>query len=423
MTHKIYLKLLVTFTIALFLSGQAFANYKHKVVVKEFENPTHWKKSFSPGKFLARHLKKQLEQEGKFHFIKVKDHDAKSMSGSLMEGTHEGTKEKMGLKKNHMNNSPAMSHSSKTSETTRIYPSKNEGYYSEFLNNGNGEPSIRYIGSDDDLRTLPVQDSMMNEMDKMPDKMSMTEVDPVPWPVRLGRMPEKAALYEIRGQVQKFDSGEIATSITKMGSADKKSTENAELEVRVQLVHHKTGRTIHKQNFKAFSNSGLRPFSEEIDIDYDKWSQIESSSMGLALSFLTREMVSYVNEVLLPIPLEGEIIALKNEDVLINIGKQNGVEVGDRFHVYSVGLGLDDPLTENDLGDIYVKMGVIQVMESMLGFSRALTIVGKDFMPGNLVRSLENHNKSGPQALRRITLSRSKEKVPWWDFNGIKSVP
>ena len=68
-------------------------------------------------------------------------------------------------------------------------------------------------------------------------------------------------------------------------------------------------------------------------------------------------------------------------------------EIGDKFRVFSVGLGLNDPLTESDLGDIYVKMGVIQVAESMLGFSRAIIIVGKDFMPGNVVRSFKKPNK------------------------------
>ena len=78
--------------------------------------------------------------------------------------------------------------------------------------------------------------------------------------------------------------------------------------------------------------------------------------------------------------------------MLINIGKQNGVEVGDKYRVFSLGLGLNDPLTENDLGDIYVKMGVIQITDSMLGFSRAITIIGKDFMPGNVVRSFDKSN-------------------------------
>ena len=61
---------------------------------------------------------------------------------------------------------------------------------------------------------------------------------------------------------------------------------------------------------------------------------------------------------------------MKNEDVLINIGRQNGIKVGDSFRVFSLGLNLSDPLTNIDLGDIYVKMGVIRVVETMLGFQK-----------------------------------------------------
>ena len=126
--------------------------------------------------------------------------------------------------------------------------------------------------------------------------------------------------------------------------------------------------------------------------------------MSLALSFMTNEMAYYVNNTISKEPLEGEIIAINDEDVIINIGRQNGVQVGDRFRVHSMGLNLDDPLTEEDLGDIYVKLGGIKVLESMSGFSRARIIFGKNFLPGNLVRSFKKF---------RETFSESEEYVPW----------
>jgi hypothetical protein len=97
--------------------------------------------------------------------------------------------------------------------------------------------------------------------------------------------------------------------------------------------------------------------------------------------------------------------------------------VGDKFRVHSIGLQLDDPLTEFDLGDIYVKMGAIQVLESMLGFSRARIIVGKDFMPGNMVRSFKQFKDSSQQFSAGEELSESEDPVPWWSFNDIKSFP
>jgi len=63
------------------------------------------------------------------------------------------------------------------------------------------------------------------------------------------------------------------------------------------------------------------------------------------------------------------------------------------------------------------------VLESMLGFSRARIIVGKDFMPGNLVRSFKPFKGVGQQFSTGEVFSESEDPVPWWSFHSIKSVP
>jgi hypothetical protein len=388
--NKILSKLLLIFTISCFLSGQAFAVYKHKVIVTEFDDPQGWMELYHPGKILSQHLKQNLMDEGRFHILEIPLNG--KMPDSMMKN-----KSGMGEKSN-----------------------MKEGSNAVYQNLEDVEPAVRYISNESFAQILPVQDSMMNDMDKMPDKAPMMH-DPVPWPVRLGSVPEKASLFEIRGQVVKFDPGNKNAAM--MDKEKTKTTEQAELEVKLQLIQNKTGRIIYKQKFRAFSNSGRRPFSKEQDLALTGEGGLDFSSMNLALSFLTREMLSFVNNTIARAPLEGEIIAIKNEDVLINIGKQNGVRVGDRFRVHSVGLKLDDPLTQYDLGDIYVKMGVIQVLESMLGFSKAKIIVGKDFMPGNLVRSFNQFKGSGLQFSAGEVVSESEDPVPWWSFHGIKSVP
>jgi hypothetical protein len=398
MMSKIISKLLLIFIISCFLSGQAFAVYKHKVIVTEFDDPQGWMKSYHPGEILSRHLKQHLMDEGRFHILET-SMNGKMPGSVMMNGPHGGMKEK-----------------SEIQEGSGKIKGSSAGYQSL----KGVESSVRYVSNNSFSEILPVQDSMMNDMDKMPAKVPMMH-DPVPWPVRLGSIADKASLFEIKGQVVKFDPGNKNAA---MMDKDKVSTtEQAELEVMLQLVQNKTGRVIYKQKFRAFSNSGRRPFSKELDMSFAGEGGKESSSMSIALSFLTREMFSFVNNTISKDPLEGEIIAIKNEDVLINIGSQNGVRVGDRFRVHSVGLKLNDPLTEYDLGDIYVKMGVIQVLESMLGFSKAKIIVGKDFMPGNLVRSFKHFKSYGQQFSSGEALSESEDPVPWWSFHDIKSVP
>ena len=382
---KILSKLLLICIISCILSGQAFAVYKHKVIVTEFDDPQDWKESYSPGKILSENLKQKLLHSGQFHMLPKKMND-NSTIGELPDSSM-------------MDGSP----------------------YQEDV-----EPAIHYFPSDSLVDVIPIQgpsegmmgsEGILKDVDKMPSRNAMMH-DPLPWPVRLGSMAEKASLFEIIGQVVRFDAGNKDNSM--MDSGKKSDTEQAELEVMLQLVQNKTGRVVYKQKFRAFSNLGQRPFSKDIDLGLDGGDSLESSSMSLAFSLLTNEMLSFVNNTIFKEPLEGEIIAIKNEDVLINVGRQNGVQVGDRFRVHSVGLQLDDPLTEYDLGDIYVKMGAIQVLESMLGFSRARIIVGKDFMPGNLVRSFKPFKGVGQQFSTGEVFSESEDPVPWWSFHSIK---
>jgi hypothetical protein len=385
MMNKILFKLLLSFVISCFFNGQAFAVYKHKVIVTEFDDPQDWKESYSPGKIFSENLKQKLLHSGQFHMLSKKINDnsthGKMPSSSMMD----------------------------------VSP------YQEDV-----EPAIDYIPSDSLVDVIPIQgpseeimgsEGKLKDVGKIPSRSAMMQ-DPVPWPVHLGRIVEKASLFEIRGQVVRFDPGN--KNNLKMDSGKKSSTEQAELEVMLQLVQNKTGRVVYKQKFRAFSNLGQRPFSKDIDLVLDGGDSLESSSMSLAFSLLTNDILSFVNNAVFTEPLEGEIIAIKNEDVLINIGRQNGVQVGDKFRVHSVGLQLDDPLTEYDLGDIYVKMGAIKVLESMLGFSRARIIVGKDFMPGNLVRSFKLFKGIGQQFSAGEVLSKSEGTVPWWSFHDIK---
>jgi hypothetical protein len=369
---NIPIKLLLSLIISISLSGQALAFYKQKVIVTKFDDPDGWNENYSPGKIISKNLKRKLIENGLFHLIspKVKDH----------------------LMNNRLPGSSMMGFS--TEEMKEV------------------EPAIHYIPNGGMVDVIPIKGvvmvekgGMMNDIDKMNSKDTMIH-DSVPWPVQLGKIPEKASLYDIRGKVKKFDPGNIKTELMNQGNIN--VSEQAELEIMLQVVQNKTGRTVYKKLFRASSNSGRRAFSKDIELNLDCERSLESSSMSLSCSFLTNEMVNYINNTISKEPLEGEIIAINDEDVLINIGRQNGVQVGDRFRVHSMGLHLNDPLNEEDLGDIYVKMGGIKVLESMLGFSRAKIIFGKDFMSGNLVRSLKQFDPT------------FSEPVPWWNFHDIK---
>ena len=363
-----------------FFNSKAFADEKHKIVVTELKDPPKWNKKFSPGKILTIHLKNQLAQEKQVYLLPDKSISPPETSGSLLRNEL------------NMMGSSASSSSLNNSRPNRFNYSKDGRLYDRIPNINDSIPNVKFISGENIMGILPIQDSTDNTIDKIPKQMPPKKTDPVPWPVRLGRIPQKASFYQIRGEVLKFDTGANVSSKSDSAFSKKQNSESAEIDAKIQLIQNKTGRVIEEKIFKSTSNAGRRPFSEEIDLHHDKWSKEETSSMNLALTLLSKNIVSYVNDRLQGFALEGDIISVKNKDVLINLGKQNGVEVGDKYRVFSLGLGLNDPLTDNDLGDIYVKMGVIQITDSMLGFSRAMTIVGKDFMPGNVVRSFEKSN-------------------------------
>ena len=325
-------------------------------------------------------MKNQLAQEKQVYLLPDKSISPPEISGSLLRNEL------------NMMGSSASSSSLNNSRPNRFNYSKDGRLYDRIPNINDSIPSVKFISGENIMGILPIQDSTDNTIDKIPKQMPPKKTDPVPWPVRLGRIPQKASFYQIRGEVLKFDTGANVSSKSDSAFSKKQNSESAEIDAKIQLIQNKTGRVIEEKIFKSNSNAGRRPVSEEIELHHDKWSKEETSSMNLALTLLSKNIVSYVNDRLQGFALEGDIISVKNKDVLINLGKQNGVEVGDKYRVFSLGLGLNDPLTDNDLGDIYVKMGVIQITDSMLGFSRAMTIVGKDFMPGNVVRSFEKSN-------------------------------
>ena len=381
MINKLYLKFLLIIIFFCFFNGKAFAGEKHKILVTDFTDPPKWNKPFSPGKVLTIRLKNKFALEKQVFLLPDKSIDSTKESGSLMENGP------------NMNGSSTRSSSLNSPSSTRFNNLKDGRFYDGMPNLSNSSPGINYISGRNLMRVIPVQDAIEDKIEKIPSQTLAPEVDPVPWPVRLGTIPQKASLYEVRGQIIKFHPGKNVPSKANSEFLKKQNSENAELEVKLLLIQNKTGRVIKEQDFKSVSSSGVRPFSEEIDLHRDKWRNKEPSSVGLALSALSDNIASYVNNTILDFALEGDIISVNNKDVLINIGKQNGVEIGDKFRVFSIGLGLNDPLTGSDLGDIYVRLGVIQVTDSMLGFSRAIIIVGKDFMPGNVVRSFKKPSK------------------------------
>ena len=422
MLNNLLLKLFIILIISFFVNGIAIAFYKPKMVVTGLDDPKNWNKSFSPGKAITNRLKNKLIKRNNFQVIpseKILNMGQKKyinppIMGKPLPKIPKASKMNQGLKKmKDMENQSSMNIFMDEPEY-RI--AKNSQYQKPM----EIDPAIYYYEGDSEFNLVQIQspnNEIIDEQNRMLDESMNIENDRIPWPANMAKAPLKSSLYIIKGQIIKFDTGKLDASIKNSEKRDDLGPENAELEIKIQLVQNKTGRIVKEKKFRKISKSGKRPFSEDIDLASSEIFNQKPSSMGLALSSITKEIVEFVKYSISSSYLEGEIISINKEDVLINIGQQNGVKVGDRFRVFSLGLSLADPLTEVDLGDIYVKMGVIRIVETMLGFSKAMVTTGEKFFQGNLVKSFKTIKNSNNEFISDVV----KDEIPWWEFKKIRS--
>ena len=83
---------------------------------------------------------------------------------------------------------------------------------------------------------------------------------------------------------------------------------------------------------------------------------------------------------------------------------------------------MGNPYTASDLGDVYVKIGVILILEAWEGTAKAMSLAGKNFETGFLVRSVKAPRRGRLSSMNNKPTRQEEEKVPWWDFHGIRSV-
>ena len=389
MKNKICLELFILVLFISFFSNPAQAVYKKKVLVGQFQNPAKWDKSYNPGMIISELLNQELMHKKGVQVISISKNMQKLMNNAN--------------------------------------PPSDENFV---------EPTIFDTGRSSYPEIIFIQDTGPEIM-KSPKKMmpAMTPMDDDPlWPAKLGKKVHKSTFTEIRGKVIKFlPDKRLGGSMASMQS---ETRENAEVEVHVELVQHSTGRVLHEKTFRKISRLGTQPFSMAKMSLTDMNRRDGLNSMNTALNSLKRAVGMFISEKIDYLPLEGEIIATKrkkiagekgvknldDEEILINIGSSNGVRIGDLFQVDTVGLGLSDPYTANDLGDVYVKIGIIQILEAWEGTAKAMSLAGKNFETGFLVRSVKTPGRARLSTMNNKPTRQEEEKVPWWDFHGIRSV-
>lgn len=221
------------------------------------------------------------------------------------------------------------------------------------------------------------------------------------------------AQFIVKGRVLHFTQGKPpsrAQIILNIGAAVK---QRAEVEVELEFINHHLEKSLHKKRFNVVSSAGTVPFSlDSSSVDFNA-NEFQKSSVGKALLELNHEINAHVMATLYPLPLEGEIIAMDpgEKEIVVNIGQIHGVGFRDYFDVYSVTLRYKDPFSNLDLGNKFVRRGVIRIKDVQEGFSIASIIAGDGFAKGALVRSQKTNftppgeNHAGQHA-----------QPPWWNI-------
>jgi hypothetical protein len=391
MTNKIWMKTYIITFLILLISAPSHAFYIKKVFVGPFKNPVGWNKSYNPGNIIAELFSQELTRLKGIQLVNKSVNMKGKMDNPSMMGNHASS-----------------------------------------LENNQIEPGNFYYGDMSDPEILFIQGSNQ-KMDTMKGMGKAIDMG-IPWPMEMGMITQKASMTEVRGTVIKFQSDMRSEDSGRSKFQDSMKRENAVLQVHVELVQNKTGRVLFEKSFTSISKMGDRPFSVERLNFKNNDRGTEFSSMKYALDHLKREVGEFVSNKLELIFLEGEVIAInKNEnrapsgkkiiteeEFLVNLGTANGVRIGDLFEVNAVSLGLKDPFAGNDLGDIYVRAGVIQVLHVWNGFSKAMSLGGSNFKKGYLIRSIRPMRDGNIPS--RAGKHMGEREIPWWEFHGIRAV-
>lgn len=226
------------------------------------------------------------------------------------------------------------------------------------------EQAAKNTGKNDE--TLDIPQDMLEEKKKTEEK---------PLPVQ----------FVVEGELLMFNprvSAPVSLAVAEPGG------NYAEIHFHCRVIHNLTGRVAAETVLWAVGSGGTAPFSDSPESLIPGHPDFQKTSMGNAVEQLTAKTFGFLREALARFPLEAQVLAADAElnQMTLNTGTRNGVEVGDEFSIYRLTLGVKDPITGADLGDRFKKMGVVRVMEVGDGFSESAVLVGDWFKQGDVAR-------------------------------------
>lgn len=215
----------------------------------------------------------------------------------------------------------------------------------------------------------------------------------------------------IKGRVLKFPEGRIILRDAPGTASTRSVLTWPEIDIEINLVDTHTGNIIQTKWLRSSASDLSKHVILPKSLERLRSRAGEYNSLGKTLTHLSAQSFFFIDQTLSMIPFEFDVVAVDKEEemVLLNIGKKNGIEIGEVFDVFSPGVDLKDPMSGEDLGNRYTRIGVIKIHTVQEKQSEAQILVGADMDEGLLVRS-------------KIPLALPMER-PWWDFYGWRAFP
>lgn len=111
-----------------------------------------------------------------------------------------------------------------------------------------------------------------------------------------------------------------------------------------------------------------------------------STPMDFAVRAAIQQAVDFITIELNRVPWAGRVANVKDNIVYINAGRENGIQIGDRFDVFKEGEAIVDPESGISLGSETTRIGEIEVVAVEEKFSKATPINGVGFEKNNIVK-------------------------------------
>ncbi len=159
--------------------------------------------------------------------------------------------------------------------------------------------------------------------------------------------------------------------------------------IEIELLHGITRRVLWKNIFQDKTEAGNITIGSSKNTLLLEHPDFLKTGMGQLLTKLSKKIIPKLEEVIRNIPFQGQIVGVqkKNEEVVLNIGWINGVEIRDDFIVFGMEKKYKDSIYKSDLGDRFQQLGVVRVKTVHEGFSEAVILAGSDFSKGNLIQA------------------------------------